>query len=122
MRIADKPGFDPTLPAVTLKIDGVEYHPVFDFNAIALVEQQTGINLLKSIVQDISAVHLRALLWASLLREHPEMTIEQTGELITMYNLAEVHSAMIAAWFGSVASDSKDDESPKTKARAKAKP
>jgi hypothetical protein len=118
--VADSPGLDPTLPDVVLKLGDVEHQLCFDFNSIVLAGKATGIDLLKAIASDVTAEHLRGLLWASLLKRHPSLTIEQAGDMITPLNLGTIHSAIIAAWFGSATDpDAKDDQrDPKQQAQA----
>ncbi len=100
---------DPTLPRVKLILGGVERHPVFDYNAIVQAEAVTGINLLTAIVDDVTATKLRGLLWASLLPESPDITIDAVGKLITPGNIGTIHSALLATWFGSLS----ETETPK---------
>jgi len=108
------PGTDPTLPDVTLIIGGVERHLVYDINAIVLAEKATGINLFQASVTNPSAETLRGLLWASLLKESPDMTLDEAGSLITMHNAVIVFAAIREAWFGSVQGDevASEDETP----------
>lgn len=100
-QVAGKVGQDPTLPNVSLILNGVERHLAFDFNAIVQVELLTGINLLKSAITELSATNVRALLWASLLKENPDLTVEEVGGWITMHNVVLIQQAVITAWFGS---------------------
>jgi hypothetical protein len=117
--VSGTPGLDPALPNVTLILGGVERHLCFDFNAIVLAEKATGVNLLHAIVQDINATNLRGLLWASLLKENPELTVEEVGSWITMRNSSTIYQALITAWFGSVAEpELTDDPEGKQKAQA----
>jgi hypothetical protein len=101
--VAGKPGLDPTLPNVSLILGGVKRSLAFDFNAIVLAEKVTGVNLLKAIVNEITATNLRGLLWAALLKENPELNLEEVGSWITMRNAGTIHEALVMAWFGSVA-------------------
>lgn len=101
-KVAGVPGHDPTLPQVELVIGKTTYHLAYDFNAVVLAEKATGVNLLESVVGDISAVSLRGLFWAALLREHPEVTIEQAGSLIMPHNMMTIRQAIVTAWFGSI--------------------
>lgn len=103
-KIADKLGQDPTLPDVDLIVGGKTYKLAFDFNAICVAEKETGINLLTSLVSEITASSLRGLLFAALLKDQPEMTIEHAGALITPQNIGAVRTAVVTAWFGSVQS------------------
>lgn len=117
--IAGRPGEDPTLPDVSLVIGGQERHLCFDFEAICKVEQLTGLNLLKSAVSEVSATNLRALLYAALLRDDPALSLEQVSKWITMHNVANIHQALVTAWFGSVdQQESKDDEPGEAPAQA----
>lgn len=118
-KVAGTPGLDPTLPDVTLILGGVERHLCFDFNSIALVEQHTGINLLKASLSDINATNLRALLWASLLKENENLSIEEVGSWITMRNANTVYTALITAWFGSASDPDADVNEGKETAQAK---
>lgn len=116
--VAGKPGQDPTLPNVEIIFSQATYHLAYDFNAIVKAEQVTGVNLLSSAVGEITATSLRGLLWASLLPENPDMTIEEVGSLIKPSNVGTIRKAITTAWFGSV-KDKDDDagedqETPKT--------
>jgi hypothetical protein len=116
--VVGKPGLDPTLPDVSLIIAGVERHLCFDFNAIVLTEKVTGINILKAALDsDINATNIRGLLWASLVKENPDLTIEEVGSWITMHNLFNVKNALTLAWLGSVTED-EESESEKGKPEA----
>jgi len=112
--VSNIPGLDPTLPDVTLILGGVERHLVFDFNAIVQAEKVTGVNMLRASIDSLSAESLRGLLWASLLKENPTLTLDQVGGLITMANAPIIYKAIVTAWFGSVhdAEDVSEDETP----------
>jgi hypothetical protein len=99
--VANKPGSDPTLPDVELILGGKIYHLAYDFNAIVQAEKATGVNLLSSVVGEITASSLRGLLWASLLKDQPDITLEQAGKLIKPHNIGTVREAIVTAWFGS---------------------
>jgi hypothetical protein len=103
-KVADKVGQDPTLPDVELVVAGKRFKLAFDFNAICVAEKETGVNLLTSIVEEITANSLRGLLFAALLKDQPEMTIEHAGALITPTNMGAVRTAVVTAWFGSIES------------------
>ena len=119
--VAGVPGVDPGLPDVSLILGGVKRHLCFDFNGIVLAEQATGINLLKASWGEPSAANLRGLLWASLIKEDPTLTVEQVGELITMRNIVGIWEAVRLAWFGSVQqADESAGQPGEEKAQAKA--
>jgi hypothetical protein len=97
-----KPKQNPALPRVSITLDGDEYYLQFSFNAIAVAEQLTGINLFGSFdFTQLSATKFRAMLFASLLHNHPKMTIEKAGSFITAFTLADITVKMVEAWHGS---------------------
>lgn len=100
--VAGKPGLDPTLPNVSLILNDVERHLCYDHNAIAQAEKATGLNLLYAAATSPSATTLRGLLWSALLKENPELTLEEVGGWITPRNIPTIHAAIVAAWYGSV--------------------
>jgi hypothetical protein len=106
--VAGVVGSDPLLPKVELIAGGQTYHLAYDFNAVVVAEEATGINLLASVVGEITARSLRGLLYASLLMAHPEITIEEVGKLIQPTNIGTIRQAVTSAWFGSV--KDKDDD------------
>lgn len=116
--VAGKLGLDPTLPDVPLILGGKLRHLCYDFAAIVQVEKVTGINLLAAAVSTPSFTVLGCLLWAALLRESPELTLDQVGLLVTPANSAYIHAAVLSAWFKSTSDPS---DQPQTKARAKGK-
>ena len=118
--VAGTLGLDPTLPQVTLILGGVERHLCFDFNAIVIAEKATGVNLLHAIVKDVNATNLRGLLWAALLKESPELTVDEVGSLITMRNSNIIYQALITAWFGSVGEPDEDTEEAKAEGKQEA--
>lgn len=103
-KVADKPALDPTLPDVELVLGGQTFKLCFDFNAVVHAEKITGVNLLTSIVEDITATSLRGLLYAAVLRDQPDVTIEHVGSLISPTNIGAVRTAIVTAWFGSIKS------------------
>jgi hypothetical protein len=100
--VAGTPGDDPTLPNVELILRGRTLQLCYDHNAIAQVENVTGINLMAAAFQVQSASTLRAMLWASIIRQHPDLTIEEVGAWLNPRNFLLVREALLAAWFGSV--------------------
>ncbi|MFC6644139.1 hypothetical protein ACFQBQ_00740 [Granulicella cerasi] len=101
---------NPLLPTVYLDIAGKKRKLLFDFNAIIKVEELTGINLLQAVVSDLEAKNIRALLYASLLHDEPNLTIEEVGSWITLKNLANIRTAINTAWFASIEDIEKIDD------------
>lgn len=100
--VAGKPGLDPTLPNVTLVLNGDEYQLCYDHNAIVQAEKATGINLLFAAATSPTATTIRGLLWSALLRDNPELTIDEVGSWITPRNIVTINAALKAAWYGSI--------------------
>lgn len=100
--VAGVPGKDPTLPKVPLQIHGRQYFLAFDFNALATAEAATGLNLLGSLdLQNLNVIQYRALLFATLLKENPTITLEEVGSLVTLATLPSITMALVQAWTGS---------------------
>lgn len=75
---------DPVTPKTTVEVASKKYHLTFSFNALAVAEELTGLNLLTSLSLDkLSAQMFRALLFAALVEYQPEITLEKAGDLIT---------------------------------------
>lgn len=81
---------DPLTPSqyAALEIDGQSYKLAYDFNAIAEAEEAAGCNLLHGIsatlLNTMTAAQLRGLLYASLRRAQPNMTIAGAGSMIRL--------------------------------------
>lgn len=106
---------DPTLPKVSITIDGMEYFLAWDFNALAKGEEITGENLLQSMsFENISATRLRSLFYVSLLKFQPEITEEKAGELGGQVNAGAIMRAIVEAYTGSMpeAEDEAEGKSP----------
>lgn len=100
--VAGIPGSDPTLSSASVTIHDRTYKLCFDFNALATAEELTGINLLTSLdLSSLSVVKFRAIFYAALLKDQPEITLGQAGSLITMKSMNDITLALIEAWTGS---------------------
>src|SRR6185437_4275349 len=109
--VAGKLGSDPTLPKIPVKLGGVERYLCFDYNAIVLVEEKTGVNLLKASIGQPSMTSVRAMLWASLLHGDPELTLDEVTALIRPRNIPAIHYALNQAWYSSIA-DPEEEKKP----------
>ncbi len=82
----------------TLKLaDGKEYElPVMNLNTLANVEGTLGfgLNKLQTKVEESPAVTLRNTIFALLKEKNPEITLEKTGELITLEVMGEVSDVL----------------------------
>ena len=105
-----QPVHNPALPRVPITFDKVEYYLEFDFNAFCIAEEKTGINMFGTLdFTHLSSTKLRAMLFASLVKNHPDMTLERAGSFIVISNLPEITVAIIKAWTGSMPEQTKDD-------------
>ena len=77
----------PTKKTIPLELDK-ERHLRMDFNTLATIEEKTGKNLLQQASwKSLTATDMRAVVWAMLLWEDPELTLEQVGEYIDLENI-----------------------------------
>lgn len=71
---------------IGLRHAGAEYVMVLDFNALCDFEGETGKNALQALEGmeqgEVSASDLRALMWAGLRQNHPEITLKQAGAIL----------------------------------------
>lgn len=76
---------------VTVELGGKERKLIYDFNALAKAEEVTGKSMLDGAVwQSPSATDLRAFIWAGLLRDDPNVTIQQVGSWLTIDTMSEI--------------------------------
>lgn len=71
-------------PRLPIKIEGKKRHLLWDFNSMAEFEELTGLNVItgaREAFSNLSATQTRALLFAQLHDDDPELTIEQAGAL-----------------------------------------
>ena len=83
----------------------------FDLNALAALEAQTGRDVLDPETwRRLDVAGIRAALWAGLLHEDPELSIETVGTWVTMDVLPEVVTALRAAYAGAMPEAAETDE------------
>lgn len=111
---------DPTAPVTKLAINGTEYSLLFDFEAVAEAEEFTGRPLLTGLrSKDITTPTIslvRAMLFACLHSQHPQITFDTAKSLVTRKNIAEVWGRVLEAWTASLAEPepiAEDEEAPK---------
>lgn len=102
---------DPTMEFVTLKLKGHSYKLIYSFNALAEAESLTGLNMFQGLdLNAITAQQLRAMLWAALSVAHPQMTIEDAGNLLTgPIECAKALKAVSDAWMASMPTPEPED-------------
>ena len=97
-------GLDPTLPDVSLQIGSTLYRLAFDFNACAKVQAETGCNVFaQDAGEALDPIRFRAMFWASLLMDQPDITLLQAGKLITPKTMGAIAEAVSKAWADSQA-------------------
>jgi hypothetical protein len=97
------------VPTVTLELGGHPRAFRLDMNALCRYEREMAINALKAETwekferNEVTAVELRALLWACLVQGDGEaLTPEDIGQWLTPTNMAEVATALAGLRSGSV--------------------
>jgi len=86
-------------PEVTINLDKPRILRL-DLNAMCEFEQVIGRSLFDGSFSGagMSAIDMRAMLWACLLGDDPELTLEQVGSLISIDNMTEVASKLNEAF------------------------
>lgn len=82
----------------------------FNFNAMALVEEQTGLSMLTGeIFSKPSAKHTTVLLWAAIQENHPEYAgqdgLETIGSILTLTSAKDALNAIQKAFVASLPKD-----------------
>lgn len=66
-------------------------HLLYDLNALAAFEEATGKSFLGGMsLEALTTKDLRALIWAGLLHEEPELTLQYVGSIVHAGNLADI--------------------------------
>jgi hypothetical protein len=80
----------PKAPLIPIELDKPR-NLLIDFNTLALIEEHTGKNALsQDLWENLSAGSMRVFLWACLVHEDPELTVEAVGTFIHIGNMAEI--------------------------------
>jgi hypothetical protein len=104
----------PVQPTTPLVLGGVQYQLLFNFEAIAQAEDLTDRPLLTGFRQrdwktpTISFV--RALLFACIRPNHPDLTYEFVHSLVTRKTLPAIWGAVLDAWVKGIAEPDEDAE------------
>jgi len=104
-------------PKVPIQLDK-KRHLLFNLNAMVAFQEATGKNLFsrqvaESLAQEMNPADLRAMLWACLLHEDSELTLEQVGSWINPNNMTEIATTLIEAWeTASPESEGETDDAP----------
>ena len=93
---------NPIVQFTDVELKGKIYKLCWDFHAIAIAEELTDQDLLlRNEPSRITAKQLRGMLYAGLLRAHPEITLDEVTDLITFKNAPNIADALTKAWIHS---------------------
>lgn len=102
---------DPTLEFTKLEINGKTYDLIYDFEAIAQAEEETGIPLLVGVNwRRIGVRQIRAMLYASMLKAHPAVTTKMITPWIVPKNIPLITTALADAWMSSTPEIKEDEQ------------
>lgn len=88
----------PTAPTVEIELDK-KRRLRFDFNAFSLAEKETGKNFLSGVNWTaLSAIEVRAILWAGLVWDDPTLTVEDVGAMLYGPVLTSIMEKLVEAF------------------------
>ena len=70
---------------------------LFDLNAMAAYEKETGKNFLDLPGEKVSATLLRVVLWAGLIHEDKTLTLEKVGAMMDAENMVTIQKKIVEA-------------------------
>lgn len=111
---------NPASPHAVVHLDK-KRRMALDLNAMVAFEEATG-KQVQELGAGMSMSDMRVLLWACLLTDDPDVTLEQTGAFIHIKNLEKV-SGILQNLYTDSAPDTKDlpDASEETEAEVEIK-
>jgi hypothetical protein len=90
---------DPTIQFTSLTLGDKTYKLLYDFDAIATAEAVTGMSLLVGVDwSHIGVRQIRAMLYASAKKAHPDVTLDEFTPFITPVNITRIERALVDAW------------------------
>jgi len=127
VKVAGAPALDPTLPKVSLELAGETWQLCFDYAALAIAERKLAeagevVNMLLVMdIRNLGASRLPIVFFASLVRCHPEITLEKVRSMVTMESFSAVYDAVVDAYVASCPSlkEKKKDADPTGEPAAK---
>lgn len=84
-------------------VDVLQFNLAYDFNAFALIEGRTGLNVLKAeLFKNINATNIRVLFWGALQLYHAEFEgdagLDVAGSYINFDNSVDIANALKKAF------------------------
>ena len=95
---------------IEIKLDRTR-HLIFDFKALRIAEKQifadwgVKVSVIKVLGPDITVTDLTTLLWAALLHEDANLTINHVGELLHLQNIEYIAKKVEEAFVTQAAAD-----------------
>jgi hypothetical protein len=108
---------------VIVTLRGEPYRMDMNFNALALIEEETGISLMSGadLKAALSSVkNIRVIIWACLVDHQPNMTKQDVGRLCGLDNMNELLAA-IDAVISQALPNAKNSDTPNGTGKRKAK-
>jgi hypothetical protein len=104
---------DPTIEFVEITLSGKICKLCWDFNSLAIAEQETKTNLLDGIFHGLTGgatcTQIRALLYAAMLKAQPKVTLEEVGSLIRLNHVPLIIKALSDAYKASIPEDERSN-------------
>lgn len=70
----------------------------YDLNAIAELEDKTGVEVSDMAEMKMSIKNVRAMLWAGLIHEDEDLTEKEVGAMVNMHNMEYVQEKLAEAF------------------------
>jgi hypothetical protein len=103
---------DPTIQFTELTLGKKTYKLCYDFASIAIAEARTGLALLMGVDwRIIGVMQTRAMLYASALKAHPKVTLDEFTPYIKPRFIVRITEALATTWMDSTP-DKDDPENP----------
>jgi len=103
---------DPTIKFIPLTLGKKTYLLCYDFNAVAQAEALTGMALLAGVDwTNITALRLRAMLYACALRAQPDVQLNDFTPHIRHKNMSKIQASLFDAWTASTPEDDEENAS-----------
>jgi hypothetical protein len=109
---------NPVAPSTELKLGEHTYSLRWDFEAIARAEDLTDKPLLTGLrpkdVKTPTISLVRAMLFACISANHPDVTYEHVSALVTRKTFSDIWLAVLNAWAAGIGEADEADTDPKT--------
>jgi hypothetical protein len=101
---------DPTIKFTDLTLGKKTYKLCFDFDAVALAEEKTGMALLAGVDwRNIGVRRIAVMLYASALKAQPDVTMDEFRQYINHRNIGKIQMALADSWVENQMDEDADD-------------